>query len=587
MQAPTSTHPDGANYVHTNARLRWAQLPVLAGVLALMGLVGWTAAIIDGGRANAAVAEEKEQEISSAVPAGPKLPARPADVAGSAIDRRTAIAAKKAPATPTATVPEAAATKSSLDTENVKTPADQPTMDDASVTVAKPERHDRTDDASPPSNSSPLPGADVGAAQNARALTQRSWDEFFNRKDLTGWDCRDGYWRVADGAIVGTPRPGNNSDIFLCSQKTYRDFDLKFRVLLSEGSGMASVQFRSRLTDPTKFTVIGPRCVICGKDSEPDYPAGSLLSELPGKPSVRPKPALAKKFIKPGENHFHIRCEGKVVVIKINGAPFVRSKYDWLPAEGIIAFRLDGAHPPREIKFSAIKMTDLAVSPSLAAAATQSFSDPAISNSEMTYAVAVQKANQNLDRQFETHINKLKAKKHDDAEVPAIAILENERKVFVEKGFIPWSEQMRSSAAEYLHAINNAQDKLEAEFKKAVQSAQKKGDDKRVAALHEEEQSVLAPHIVAIAEMVGADGETQEGNRIELRSDLLYSTPNDADSGEVRCWSLKGGHLILERPHPSQPSDAIRHECVLAPDGKTFQASGPVVAEQSWRFVTE
>ena len=60
-------------------------------------------------------------------------------------------------------------------------------------------------------------------------------DSFFNGKDLRGWSGLKEYWSVKDGAIVGfTPRdPGHNT--FLCSDKPYRDFELKFRVRLKLG----------------------------------------------------------------------------------------------------------------------------------------------------------------------------------------------------------------------------------------------------------------------------------------------------------------------------------------------------------------
>jgi len=564
----------GASGARPTGRLRWAQQSVLVGVLALMALVGWVAVMIDGGRTDTAVAEDEEPEISSPAQPGLESPTPPPAAGGSGVDRGTAaITTKEAPAD--TRTPEVATTKHSPDTANAKTPADQsPTVDEAATSL-KTARRDRTDDASLPITPSPRSDESIGRAQNARAAARLSSLAFFNRKDLTGWDCPEGYWRVTDGAIVGTPRPGDSGVVFLCSQKSYRDFDLRFRVLLPDGVGVAGVQFRSRLTNATQFNVMGPRCVICGKDSDQDFPAGSLVFDQPGKSNIRPKSALANKHIRPGENHFHIRCEGKLVRIKINGAPIVSGKYDWLPDEGIIAFRLDGAHPPREIRFSAIQFTDLAASSSLAATPGEGFSDPAIASAEVTYATTVEKANRNLDGQFDKHIDRLRAKKHDDGEDPLVAVLVDERKVFAEKGFIPWSEPMRSSSTEYLKTINVAQEKLEGLFKTAVQSAQKKGDDKRVAALQQEEQSVLAPHIVAIAEMVVADGEPR-GARIEFRSDRLYSNSNDSDSAEVHYWSLNGGRLILEHPDPDQPY-------VVERNGKSFRAS----AEQNWRFVAE
>src|SRR5262249_46190438 len=53
---------------------------------------------------------------------------------------------------------------------------------------------------------------------------------FFNDKNLFGWQGLPGYWKVHNGAIVGAPADGVKRHTFLCSEKSYRDFELKFKV---------------------------------------------------------------------------------------------------------------------------------------------------------------------------------------------------------------------------------------------------------------------------------------------------------------------------------------------------------------------
>src|SRR5262249_24597476 len=105
-------------------------------------------------------------------------------------------------------------------------------------------------------------GSPGGGRQAATAIPDLADDKtvFFNGKDLNGWEGLMEYWSVKDGAIVGyTPKdPRHNT--FLCSKKSYKDFELKFKVRLKGGVGNSGVQFHSAILDREKFTVRGPQC---------------------------------------------------------------------------------------------------------------------------------------------------------------------------------------------------------------------------------------------------------------------------------------------------------------------------------------
>src|SRR5947209_20232900 len=108
-------------------------------------------------------------------------------------------------------------------------------------------------------------GLAAGLALGAGAPAVRAGTpggEFFNGKDLTGWEGLMEYWSVKDGALVGyTPKdPGHNT--FLCSKKKYKDFELTFQIRLKGGVGNSGVQIRSKIIDPNKYTVGGPQCDI-------------------------------------------------------------------------------------------------------------------------------------------------------------------------------------------------------------------------------------------------------------------------------------------------------------------------------------
>src|SRR5438309_3737181 len=87
--------------------------------------------------------------------------------------------------------------------------------------------------------------------------------DFFNGKDLEGWEGLNEYWSVQDGALVGTaPTEGLKFNTFLCSKKKYKDFELTFQIRLKDGKGNSGVQIRSFIHDMQHYAVTGPQCDI-------------------------------------------------------------------------------------------------------------------------------------------------------------------------------------------------------------------------------------------------------------------------------------------------------------------------------------
>jgi hypothetical protein len=179
-------------------------------------------------------------------------------------------------------------------------------------------------------------------------------DEFFNGKNLDGWEGLTQYWSVKDGALVGyTPQdPGHNT--FLCSKKKYKDFELTFKIRLKDGVGNSGVQIRSEILDKDKFTVKGPQC-----DIGQQY-WGSLYGENFGGMMKASPPDLVKKVLKPDDfNDYAIKCVGKHVTIKLNGETTVDDDFPKLPDEGIIAWQLHAGFKSMEVTFKDIQFKDL------------------------------------------------------------------------------------------------------------------------------------------------------------------------------------------------------------------------------------
>jgi len=180
--------------------------------------------------------------------------------------------------------------------------------------------------------------------------------EFFNGKDLTGWEgLVDQFWSVKDGAIVGSTAPeGIKFNTFLCSKKKYKDFELQFQVKLTPGkSGNSGVQIRSHIHNMKTFAVTGPQC-----DMGQQY-WGSLYGENFGG-MMKPADAnLVKKVLKVEDfNDYNIKCVGKHVTIKLNGETTVDDDFPKMPDEGIIAWQIHGG-PAMEVTFRKIQFKEI------------------------------------------------------------------------------------------------------------------------------------------------------------------------------------------------------------------------------------
>jgi hypothetical protein len=183
---------------------------------------------------------------------------------------------------------------------------------------------------------------------------------FFNGKNFDGWEGLTGeYWSVKDGAIVGATPKGLSFNTFLCSKRTYKDFELKFEVRLKDGKGNSGVQIRSKLADKKNFTVWGPQCDMA------DGYWGSLFGEhfAPGGKHIMmkaaPKEVVDKAIPKKGEFiEYYVKCVGKHVTIKLNGLTTVDGDFADMAEEGIIAWQLHSG-AAMEVIFRNIQFTDL------------------------------------------------------------------------------------------------------------------------------------------------------------------------------------------------------------------------------------
>lgn len=185
--------------------------------------------------------------------------------------------------------------------------------------------------------------------------------QFFDGKDLKGWEGLSQYWSVRDGAIVGSTYPSGlrGFNTFLCSKKQHTDFELQFQVRLrGKGwTGNSGVQIRSKIRDSQQdrehFTVEGPQCDMG------DVYWGSLYGEhFGGMMKAAPRTIVNKALKKDDFNDYYLKCVGKHVTIKLNGETTVDQDFPKLPDSGIIAWQLHQGQP-MEVIFKDIHFKDL------------------------------------------------------------------------------------------------------------------------------------------------------------------------------------------------------------------------------------
>jgi Domain of Unknown Function (DUF1080) len=197
----------------------------------------------------------------------------------------------------------------------------------------------------------------LGLGAGSTAHSADSPSDFFNGKDLSGWEGLTDYWSVKDGAVVGSTPQGLKFNTFLCSKKKYKDFELSFQVRLLGKTANSGVQIRSRIRDGDEnrknFAVEGPQC-----DMGAQY-WGSLYGEHFGGMMKAADPQLVSKVLKKDDfNDYSIKCVAKHVTIKLNGAATVDDDFPKMPDEGIIAWQLHQGGP-MEVTFRNIQFKDL------------------------------------------------------------------------------------------------------------------------------------------------------------------------------------------------------------------------------------
>ena len=179
----------------------------------------------------------------------------------------------------------------------------------------------------------------------------------FDSKTFNGWEGNLAHFRIESGAIVaGTLTARIERNEFLCTTRTFKDFELRLSVkLLGGDEANAGVQFRTERI-PNHHEVLG---------FQADMGAGwwgALYDESRRKKVLKgPDQGRMKDVIREGEwNDYTIRADGPRVQLSINGFQTV----DYLETDptvadsGLICVQIHSG-PPSEAWYRDIKVTEL------------------------------------------------------------------------------------------------------------------------------------------------------------------------------------------------------------------------------------
>lgn len=200
--------------------------------------------------------------------------------------------------------------------------------------------------------------ATLGAGQlPAKAPAAPARVGLFDGKSFAGWEGDLTIFRIQDGAIVGGSLERKIArNEFLCTTRSYGDFELRLKVKLLGGDGAnAGIQFRTRRI-PNHHEVSGYQA-----DMGTGW-WGALYDESRRNKVLKgPDQEKMKGVVKVDDwNDYVIRAEGPRIQIWINGVQTVDylEEDPKIERDGVIALQIHGG-PPSEAWYKDITLLDL------------------------------------------------------------------------------------------------------------------------------------------------------------------------------------------------------------------------------------
>jgi hypothetical protein len=189
--------------------------------------------------------------------------------------------------------------------------------------------------------------------------TEEGFKALFDGKSFEGWEGDPTWFRIEDGAVVaGTLQRDVPTNMFLCTEREFQDFELRLKVkLLGDPEyANAGIQIRSRRI-PNHHEMIGYQADMGQKYWGCLYDESRRNKVLAG-----PDPVQLARMLMPSDwNDYVIRCKGKRIQLWINGFQTVDylEQDDSIEQSGIIGLQVHAGRPA-EVWYKDIRIKPLA-----------------------------------------------------------------------------------------------------------------------------------------------------------------------------------------------------------------------------------
>ncbi|OYP28881.1 DUF1080 domain-containing protein [Rhodopirellula sp. MGV] len=193
----------------------------------------------------------------------------------------------------------------------------------------------------------------------AAAVDSTEFKSLFDGETLRGWEGDKKWFTVRDKTIVaGSATEAIPHNYFLCSEKTYRDFELIVEAKLVGKGDNAGVQFRTKRI-PNDTEVIGYQADIGFFANGTCW--GALYDESRRRKFLAEDQEKAQKAVKRGQwNELRIVAKGDHIQIFLNGVQTVdyTEQDPEIEKDGVIALQVH-AGPQLEAIYRNVRIREL------------------------------------------------------------------------------------------------------------------------------------------------------------------------------------------------------------------------------------
>ena len=183
--------------------------------------------------------------------------------------------------------------------------------------------------------------------------------QLFDGKSLDGWNGDEKWFRVENGSVIaGSATEKIPHNQFLCTNKTYGDFELTVDAKLVGQGNNAGVQFRTKRV-PNDTEVIGYQADIGWVNQGTCW--GALYDESRRRKFLAESPEIALKAVKRGDwNTLKVIAKGDRIQIFLNGVKTVdyTEPDQKIEREGVIALQVHSG-PPLEVHYRNVGLREL------------------------------------------------------------------------------------------------------------------------------------------------------------------------------------------------------------------------------------